>query len=62
MAQVLRDGKWEQVNARELVIGDIIEVKSGDRVPGDIRILSANSFKVWDFSIQLLSDYINKLK
>ncbi len=47
MAVVLRDGKWEQVNARELVIGDIVDEKSGDRIPGDIRILSANSFKVW---------------
>ena len=47
MPVVLRDGKWEQVNARELVIGDIVDEKSGDRIPGDIRILSANSFKVW---------------
>ena len=38
------------VNAEQLVVGDIVEVKFGDRVPADIRILSAHSFKVFQTS------------
>lgn len=34
------------VNANELVIGDIVTVKSGDQIPADMRIVSANGFKV----------------
>ena len=29
-----------------LVVGDIIDVKFGDRVPADIRIIDSASFKV----------------
>ena len=34
------------LRAEELVVGDVIECKFGDRVPADIRIISAHSFKV----------------
>ena len=42
---MLRDGKNHIINATELVVGDIVEVKSGDRIQADIRILSAQGFK-----------------
>jgi hypothetical protein len=29
-----------------MVVGDIVDVKFGDRVPADIRIISGHSFKV----------------
>jgi len=38
-AAVLRDGTWQSVEASELVPGDIVEVKVGDRVPADMRLL-----------------------
>lgn len=38
-ARVLRDGKYVTVNSRELVPGDVIEVKVGDRVPADARVI-----------------------
>lgn len=38
-ARVLRDGKMCTINSRELVPGDIIEVKVGDRVPADTRVM-----------------------
>ncbi|WP_454830829.1 cation-translocating P-type ATPase [Pseudoxanthomonas wuyuanensis] len=41
-ACVLRDGQTRWVAARELVVGDIIQVAEGDRVPADARILDAN--------------------
>ena len=42
-AQVLRDGNWQLVPGRELVVGDVVMVKEGDRVPADAALLSANS-------------------
>lgn len=38
-AKVLRDGERKELLATELVIGDIVLLETGDRVPADIRIL-----------------------
>ena len=37
-ARVLRNGKMSTINSRDIVPGDIIEVKVGDRVPADTRV------------------------
>jgi len=50
-ALVIRDGQKDNINATELVLGDIVEVKFGDRVPADIRVISAHSFKVDNSSL-----------
>ncbi len=34
------------IKAEELVVGDVVEVKFGDRIPADVRVLEARSFKV----------------
>ena len=34
------------IKAEELVVGDIVEIKFGDRIPADIMVLEARSFKV----------------
>lgn len=46
-ATVLRDGAKIQINAEECVIGDIVFVKFGDRIPADIRIVESMGFKVY---------------
>ncbi len=38
-ARVLRDGVEQNLAARELVVGDMISVTEGDRVPADARIV-----------------------
>jgi len=38
-AKVLRDGKWLEIAARELVPGDIVRVRLGDIVPADIKLV-----------------------
>ncbi|KAL7546873.1 hypothetical protein ACHAWF_010197 [Thalassiosira exigua] len=38
-ARVLRDGKMTTINSREIVPGDVVEVKVGDRVPADARVV-----------------------
>jgi len=43
---VLRNGEKLNVHAEELVVGDVVEVKFGDRIPADMRIVTAHSFKV----------------
>ena len=45
-AQVLRDGTWGVVDAATIVLGDVIRVRSGDRVPADVRLLTSSSLQV----------------
>lgn len=45
-ANVLRDGKWITIPAKELVVGDIVKVESGDRVSADVRFISTNGLYI----------------
>ena len=40
-ARVRRDGGWQQVLARELVVGDVIQLEDGDQIPADCRLLES---------------------
>lgn len=42
---VLRDGVRQRVRAEDLVLGDVVELKAGDRVAADMRIISSNGLK-----------------
>ena len=39
VARVKRDGKTQVVNTEDIVIGDILELEAGDRVPADARVI-----------------------
>ncbi len=43
---VLRDGKWQLIDAEGLVVGDIIQLQSGDKVPADVRLLRCRDLQV----------------
>jgi len=45
-AHVLRDSAWQEIDAEDLVPGDIVEVRVGDRVPADMRLLRLNTTTV----------------
>ncbi|MFC4557055.1 calcium-translocating P-type ATPase, SERCA-type [Virgibacillus kekensis] len=45
VANVMRDGRWEKVPSSEVVVGDVVRVKSGDRIPADIRITKSNGLE-----------------
>jgi len=45
-AQVLRDGSWTQAPAEDLVVGDLVRVGPGARVPADLRLLDASNLRV----------------
>lgn len=44
-AVVLRGGEWVKVPTRELVVGDVVRLASGDRVGADIRLIEAPAWK-----------------
>lgn len=48
---MVREGEKMQINAEEVVVGDLVEVKGGDRVPADLRIISSHGCKVSDCRI-----------
>ncbi|TVQ35504.1 MAG: HAD family hydrolase [Wenzhouxiangella sp.] len=45
-ARVRRDGRWQEIDSENLVPGDLVKVKAGDRVPADIRLLEAHDLRV----------------
>ncbi|MCL2850586.1 MAG: HAD-IC family P-type ATPase, partial [Micrococcales bacterium] len=45
-AHVRRDGQWALADAAELVPGDVVRVRAGDRVPADLRLVSATHLQV----------------
>jgi len=44
-ALVIRDGQEQRIAAREVVPGDLVKVKEGDRIAADCRILEANNLE-----------------
>jgi Ca2+-transporting ATPase len=45
-ARVRRDGSWINLPAAELVVGDIVTVEAGDRIPADGRLLATSSLEI----------------
>uniref|UniRef100_A0A8C2TCV5 H(+)/K(+)-exchanging ATPase n=1 Tax=Coturnix japonica TaxID=93934 RepID=A0A8C2TCV5_COTJA len=50
-ALVIRDGEKKEMPADQLVVGDIVEIKGGDRIPADIRLIAAQGCKVDNSSL-----------
>lgn len=50
-AKVLRDGKLEEINAKELAVGDVIYIEEGDAVPADCRIIEEEELSTNDFAL-----------
>ena len=44
-SEVLRDGTWVQVPSEELVPGDVVKLRAGDKIPADLRLLEAASLR-----------------
>ena len=43
---MVREGVQKEIEASELVLGDIVSIKGGDKTPADIRMLECHSIKV----------------
>jgi len=50
-ATVIRDGQRDTIDTSKLVVGDLVEVNAGDRVPADIRIVKSNQLRVDNSSL-----------
>jgi sodium/potassium-transporting ATPase subunit alpha len=50
-AKVMRDGAIARMSAADIVVGDVIVVAIGDKVPADIRVVSCNGLKVDNSSL-----------
>ena len=50
-ALVIRNGKREEINSEELVPGDIVILKAGDKVPADMRLITAIRLEVDEASL-----------
>ena len=46
LAAVWRDGLILELEVTELVVGDIVQVKLGDKIPADLRLITAEGLKV----------------
>ena len=57
---VLRDGTWQQVAAEQLVVGDIIKLYPGERVPADVGLLEASECFVSQSAITGESNMLEK--
>lgn len=50
-ALVLRDGEFRRISAKELVPGDIISLKDGDKLPADVRFIQATGVSCTEASL-----------
>jgi Ca2+-transporting ATPase len=48
---VRRDGRMTNIPAEELVVGDIVLLSAGDRVPADLRLIEAESLRAEEASL-----------
>merc|ERR1712168_384998 len=50
-AKVYRDGKKIDIEAKDLTLGDIVDIQFGDRIPADVRVIESKGFKVDNSSL-----------
>ena len=50
-ARVIRDGSAKTIAARELTVGDIVELSEGTQVPADLRIIQSFSLLIDEASL-----------
>ena len=50
-ASVIRDGRQVLLPATDIVVGDVVVLGPGDRVPADLRIVQATSDLRFDRSL-----------
>ena len=43
--RVLRQGEWQTIPAEEAVVGDVVRLITGDRIPADIRLVKVNDLE-----------------
>ena len=58
--KVIREGKTKEINAEELVPGDIVILEAGNYVPADSRIIEAHNLKIEESSLTGETEAVSK--
>jgi P-type E1-E2 ATPase len=61
-ANVMRDGKLQEIDATELVPGDLVKVQGGDCVPADLRVTKIISVALQVSQASLTGESVNVSK
>ncbi len=59
-ATVLRDGQRREIPAEQVVVGDIVLLASGDKIPADLRLIEARQLRVEEAALTGESDPVEK--
>jgi Ca2+-transporting ATPase len=59
-AEVERDDRRDEIEAGELVPGDIVGIEAGERIPADLRIIEAENLTVEESSLTGESEPVDK--
>jgi len=59
-ARVWREAQWDQVLARELVVGDVVQLEDGDQVPADCRLFESTNLRTQEAAFTGESESIEK--
>ena len=57
-ATVIRDGKQQTIPATDVVVGDIVCLSMGNRVPADLRLVDISSDLKFDRSLLTGERYV----
>ncbi|HJS20542.1 MAG TPA: HAD-IC family P-type ATPase, partial [Anaerolineales bacterium] len=58
--RVLREGKLQEVSARDLVPGDILELEAGNVLPADVRLIEAVNLRIQEAALTGESEPVEK--
>ncbi|MDN2453984.1 HAD-IC family P-type ATPase [Lactobacillus sp. UCMA15818] len=59
---VIRDGQRKLMEAKEIVIGDIVSLEAGDSVPADMRLLTADNLKIQESTLTGETNSVDKIE
>ena len=45
-ARVIRDGTWQEIDAKQLVPGDVVRIRLGDVIPADVTLIEGDYLSV----------------
>lgn len=62
MTTVVRDGKAEAIKAEDIVVGDVVNLNIGDKIPADARIISSSSLSMNEASLTGESEPVSKYR
>jgi Ca2+-transporting ATPase len=58
--RVRRQGKWQEVRAPELVVGDMVMLEAGNLVPADVRLLETANLRIQESILTGEAEPVNK--